>query len=190
MMRQSLQQAREAMGETSLTRTLGDAPPGRDDFVASLTRMKEVRDAQAGRKGTKGNKEFQAFIESSLIAQAQTALEEERYQEAEKQFEILYNKGINKAPVLYGLAKSRLGDFAFAATAAQKRDAEQLYQQAAALDKRYALPYRGLAELYEDWERYEDALEAYQTYLKLAPKASDRRNVERKLKTLKRKAAR
>jgi predicted Zn-dependent protease len=190
MMRQSLQQAREAMGETSLIRTLGDASPGRDDFVASLTGMKEVRDAQAGHKGTKGDKEFRTFIQQSLLTQAQTALDEERYQEAANQFEVLYNKGVKEAPVLYGLAKSRIGDFAFAATAAQKREAERLYQEAATLDKRYALPYRGLGELYEDWERFEDALDAYQTYLKLAPKALDRRNVERKLKTLQRKAAR
>ena len=190
MMRQSMQQAREAMGETSLIRTLGDAPPGRDEFVASLTAMKEVRDAQAGRKGVKGDKEYQAFIKQSLLVQAQTALEEERYQEAQSQYEILYDKGIKEAPVVYGLAKSRLGGFAFAATEAQKREAERLYQQAASMDKKYAEPYRGLGELYDDWERYEDAVEAYQTYLKLAPKARDRRNIERKLKTLKRKAAR
>jgi predicted Zn-dependent protease len=190
MMRQSLQQAREAMGETSLIRTLGDAPPGRDDFVASLTAMKEVRDAQSGQKGAKGDKEYRAFIKQSLLAQAQTALEEERYQEAQTQFEILYNKGVKEAPVVYGLAKSRLGGFAFAATAAQKREAERLYRQAASMNKRYAEPYRGLGELYDDWERYEDAVEAYQSYLKLAPKAQDRRNIERKLKTLKRKAAR
>ncbi len=58
------------------------------------------------------------------------------------------------------------------------------------MDKKYAEPYRGLGELYEDWERYGDAVNAYNTYLKLAPRASDRGKIERKISSLKRKAAR
>jgi predicted Zn-dependent protease len=48
---------------------------------------------------------------------------------------------------------------------------------------------KGLAELYSDWERYDDAVEAYRAYLKLNPKA-DRKRIKRKIKVLERKANR
>jgi len=58
------------------------------------------------------------------------------------------------------------------------------------MDKKFAPAYRGLGELYEDWDRYADALEAYRAYLKIAPRAPDAKRIKRKLKTLKRKAER
>jgi tetratricopeptide (TPR) repeat protein len=52
------------------------------------------------------------------------------------------------------------------------------------------MPFRGLGELYEDWERYQEAVNAYEKYLKLQPNAKDRGKIENKIKILKRKASR
>ena len=94
------------------------------------------------------------------------------------------------APIVYGVAKSKLGDFAFGASEAEKREAEKRYKEAASLDPSYALPYKGLGELYEDWERYGEAAAAYAKYVKLAPRAGDRQRIERKITVLKKKAHR
>ena len=105
-------------------------------------------------------------------------------------YRLLYERGIRTAPVAYGMAKSRLGDFAFGASRAELKEAEFAYMEAARLDPTYADPYKGLGELYEDTERYEDAAKAYSRYLKLRPKADDRKRVERKIKVMERKANR
>ena len=110
--------------------------------------------------------------------------------DAHKNFQILYNLGVRSAPVAYGMAKSTLGDFAFGASPGDLKAAEKLYREAARLDPTFAEPYRGLAELYGDSDEYEKAIEAWQAFLKLAPQARDRKKIERKIKTLKRKAQR
>jgi tetratricopeptide (TPR) repeat protein len=88
------------------------------------------------------------------------------------------------------MAKCKLGDFAFGASEAEKKEAEKTYKEAALLDPAYAMPYKGLGELYDDWERYGDALKAYKTYLNMNPAADDRQQIERKINTLERKANR
>ena len=83
-----------------------------------------------------------------------------------------------------------MGDFAFGASKAEKQEAEKRYREAARLDPRYALPYKGLGELYEDWERYGEAAQAYKKYVQLAPNATDRKRIERKITILQKKANR
>ncbi len=131
-----------------------------------------------------------AFLKRTILPRAQKALEEENYERAYADYRALYYKGIRSAPIAYGLAKSKLGDFAFGASDREKREAEKRYREAARLDPNYAMPYKGLGELYEDWERYDEAAQAYGKYLKLAPKAKDRKRIERKIRVLKRKASR
>jgi tetratricopeptide (TPR) repeat protein len=148
-----------------------------------------VRQAASGR-GEKGEKTFREFLQAVLVARAEEALEKEAFERAAGDYQILYDRGIRTAPVAYGLAKSRLGGFAFAASEAEKRGAEQAYREAAALDPNYGAPYRGLGELYEDWERYGEAADAYRQYLKLEPNVPDRSRIQRKIEVLQRKASR
>jgi tetratricopeptide (TPR) repeat protein len=117
-------------------------------------------------------------------------MENENYEKAYGIYKTLWDKGIHTAPLAYGLAKCSLGDFAFGASEAEKKEAEKIYKEAARLDPHYALPYKGLGELYDDWERYGEAAKAYKTYLTINPTADDRERIERKIKTLDRKASR
>lgn len=87
-----------------------------------------------------------------MILCAQAALEEECYDEAHKDFKQLYQRGLHTAPVACGLAKTRLGDFAFGASPAELKRAEKAYRESARLDPTFADPYRGLAELYSGTE--------------------------------------
>ncbi len=190
MMRMMSNRMRQSLGASGLIQTISDAPPSRPKLVAEFVNLKEVRAAQKKGKGKKGEKEYQGLLKNVMLPKAEKALIEESYGEAESYYRALYDKGLRSAPVIYGLAKSGIGDFAFSATEAQKRNAEKLYKEAAKADKKYAMPYRGLGELYEDWERYDDAVNAYQKYLKLASKAKDKKKIKRKIGTLKRKARR
>lgn len=190
MMRVASSRLRQSLGASGLVQTISDAPPSRSDLVAELIQMKEVRDAQKAGEGKKKAEEYRKFLAAVSTRKAEKALSEERYGEAEFYYRAMYEKGVREPAVAYGLAKSSIGDFAFSASDAQKREAQRLYLEAAAKDDRYALPYRGLGELYEDWERYGDAVKAYQGYVKRAPAAGDRKRIERKIETLKRKAAR
>ena len=190
LMALNLQRMRQSLGATGLIQTLSDAPASRATFVAKLTKLKEVQEAQKAHGKKKAREPYMSFISAALVTKAELALEEERYEQAYHDYHLLYDKGVRTAPVVYGLAKSKLGDFAFGASTAEKKEAERHYKEAARLDKIYALPYKGLGELYEDWERYKEAAEAYGTYLKLAPKARDKRRIERKIKVLKGKANR
>jgi tetratricopeptide (TPR) repeat protein len=158
--------------------------------VAKLTNLKEVKEAEKVHGREKGKAEYVTFVRKITLPRAQKALEEENYEQAYADYRTLYDKGIRSAPISYGIAKSKLGDFGFGASVAEKREAEKRYKEAARLDPHYALPYRGLGELYEDWERYEEAAQAYEKYVKLAPRAKDRRRIERKIRVLKRKASR
>ncbi len=188
MMRMMQQQMQQSLGQSGLSRTISDTPPSRPDLVAGYEGLKEVREALKGGRGKKGAEPYQAFIRKILLPRAQHLMEDERYQQAEADYRNLYRKGFREAPVLYGVAKCALGDFAFAATEGQKKEAEKLYIEATQKDRKYAAPWKALGELYEDWERYEDAMTAYQGYLKAAPSARDRKKIKRKIKSLKRKA--
>jgi tetratricopeptide (TPR) repeat protein len=188
MMRMMQQQMRTSLGQSGLTRTIGDTPPSRPDLIAGYVGLKEVREALRGGQGNKGIEAYQAFIRKTLLPRARRLMEDERYQQAEADYRNLYRKGFRDAQVLYGVAKSALGDFAFTATEGQKKEAEKLYLEATEKDRTYAAPWKALGELYEDWDRYEDAVAAYQGYLKTAPSARDRKKIQRKIKSLKRKA--
>ncbi len=188
MMRLFQQQMRTSLGQSGLTRTIADTPPSRPALVDGYVNLTEVRESLNGGHGDQGVKDYQAFIRKILLPRAERLMEDEMYQQAETDYRNLYRKGFREAPVLYGLAKCALGDFAFAATEGQKKEAESLYREAAQKDRRYAAPWKALGALYEDWERYDDAVAAYQGYLKAAPSAADRKKIQRKIKSLKRKA--
>jgi tetratricopeptide (TPR) repeat protein len=190
LMELNLQRMRQTLGSNGLVQTLSDVPPSRIQFVAGLMNLKEVQEAIQGRALKNGRSEFTAFLKKVLLPKAEKALAEEKYDLAALHYQILYAKGLKSAPLIYGMAKSQLGDFAFGASEGEKEKAEGLYQEAIQLDSGYAMPFRGLGELYEDWERYQEAVNAYEKYLKLQPNAKDRGKIENKIKILKRKASR
>ena len=188
MMRLFQQQMQTSLGQSGLTRTIADTPPSRPALLDGYIELKEVQEALKGGPGEKGVETYLAFIRKVLLPRAERLMDDELYQQAEADYRNLYRKGFREAPVLYGVAKCALGDFAFAATEGQKKEAEKLYREATLKDRKYPQPWKALGELYEDWERYEDAMVAYQGYLKTAPSARDRKKIQRKIKSLKRKA--
>jgi predicted Zn-dependent protease len=190
MMRLMMPRLRQSMGQTGLIQTISEAPVARADLVGSFTGLKEVKAAAKGKKPRKGTKSYLSFLKKTILPKAERALADEEYDAAKPYFRTLYDKGVRTSRVLYGLGKSSLGDFAFGASPKEKKEAEKLYLEAAKRDSKFAAPYRALGELYEDWERYGDAVKAYTRYLKRAPKAKDRRRVEGKISKLKRKAGR
>ena len=187
-MRMFQQQMRTSLGQSGLTRTIADTPPSRPALLDGYVGLKEVRESLKNGHGEKGVETYQAFIRKVLLPRAKRLMEDEMYQQAEVDYRNLYRKGFREAPVLYGMAKCSLGDFAFAATEGEKREAEKLYLEATQKDRKYPDAWKALGELYEDWDRYEDAMVAYQGYLKNAPSARDRKKIQRKIKSLKRKA--
>ncbi len=189
LMESNLLRLQQQMGDTGLVLTPSHAQPSRAQFMAGLVNLEEVR-AAVKNPATEGSREYLAFIQKVLLPGAQAALAEERYEAAHKDFQTLYDRGVRTAQVAYGLAKSQLGDFAFGASPAEQKSAEKAYLEAARMDPEFAEPYRGLAELYGDTEDYEKAVKAWRTYLKLAPGADDRNKIERKIRTLERKARR
>lgn len=189
LMESAMLRMQQAMNDTGLVQTPSHAQASRAQFVTRLTKLKEVKAVSASATRN-GEKEYRRFIEGNILPRAQAALEDERYEDAHKDFKVLYDRGVRTAPVAYGMAKSQLGDFAFGASPAELKAAEKAYREAARLDPGFAEPYRGLAELYSDTDEYEEAVGAWQSYLKLNPKVSDRKKIERKIKNLKRKASR
>jgi len=190
LMEINMQRMRQSLGASGLVQTLSDAPPSRAGFVRTLVNLKEVQAASEKQKQDKGKTSYMVFVLKTLLPKAEKALLDEDYDQAMVLYQTLYDKGERTAPVAYGLAKGMLGDFAFGASNAEKTKAERRYQEAIGLDPKFALPYKGLGELYEDWERYEDAIEAYSAYLEKALQANDHNKIERKIKMLKRKASR
>lgn len=67
---------------------------------------------------------------------------------------------------------------------ANEARAEELYRKAQAADGAFAPAYRGLGLLCEGQGRTDEALRAYQKYLDLAPDASDRLRIQRRLEAL------
>jgi len=189
MLEINMQRMRQALGGSGLVQTIAIVPQARAEFVGKLTDMQEVREATAARGSDQASAPYRAFMQKTLMPKADAALAEAHYAEANSRYRQLYDAGIHTANVSYGLAKSSMGDFAFGASEAEKRKAEQLYHEANRQDSAFAPAWKGLGELYEDWDRYSDAIDAYRRYLKLAPKA-EQPSIERKIKMLKRKAAR
>lgn len=190
LMQLNMNRMRQSLGASGLVQTRSDIPPTRAEFVSNMVNLKEVHEAEKNRKPSKGEKGYQAFLEKSLIPRAAAEMENENYENAYASYKALWDNGIHTAAIAYGMAKCKLGDFAFGASTAEKKEAEKAYLQATGLDPKYAAPYKGLGELYEDWERYQDAVDAYKKYLEINPKADDRKRIERKIKTLQRKADR
>ena len=190
LMELNMTRLRQHLGASGLVQTISNVPPSRSRFVAKLARLEEVKAAEKASPKTLGKKSYQAFVKQALLPRAEQALKEEQFEKAYQDYRLLYNSGIRTAPVAYGLAKSKLGDFAFGASPAELKEAEARYKEAARLDPAFALPYKGLAELYEDSERYEKAAQAYRRYLKLSPDAADQKRIQRKIKVLQRKANR
>ena len=190
LMEINMQRLRQYLGASGLVQTLSDAPPSRATFVAKLTNLKEVKEAQKAHESTKGETGYKTLLTEVILPRATKALAEENYEQAYFCYQTLYDKGVRSAPIAYGIAKSKLGDFAFGASEAEKQEAEKRYREAARLDPGYALPYKGLGELYEDWERYGEAAQAYKKYVQLAPNATDRKSIERKITILQKKASR
>ena len=190
LMAQRTQRLRQTMGTQGLVQTDSQITPDRSRFVATLTKLKEVRAASGNRKGKTGSKVYLNMVQGEMRRNAEQAMSKGNYAQAQKQYQLLARKGVRNAEVAYGLGKSTLGEFAFGASESEKEKAEKYYLEATRLKKNYALAYKGLGELYEDWERYGEAAAAYAKYLKYAPKASDRQRIARRIKTLKRKASR
>ena len=190
LMQMNMSRMQQSLGASGLVQTRSDVPPTRAEFVSKMTNLKEVQEAEKKMQPAKGQNGYQAFLKTSLIPRAEKEMENENYEKAYGSYKALWEKGIHTAPVAYGMAKCSLGDFAFGASEPEKKEAEKLYKEAARLDPHYALPYKGLGELYDDWERYGDAVKAYKTYLRMNPTADDRERMERKIKTLERKASR
>lgn len=178
----------QQLGFSGLVQTPSSVPPSRAEFLSKLTCLEEVRKASSV-GAEKGEQTFREFLQKVLFPIAEQELSEEHFEQAAADFQLLYQHGVRTAPIACGLAKSELAGFAFAAGEAKKREAEHAYLEAAGLDPSYAAPYRGLGELYEDWERYEEAAAAYSHYLRLDPNVVDRNRIKRKIKMLKRKAS-
>ncbi len=190
LMDMNMNRLRQHLGASGLVQTLSSVPPSRSEFIAKLTGLAEVRAAEKSSKKIRGEKSYRAFVRQVLSPRADRALREERFEQAYLDYRILYDRGVRTAPVVYGLGKSKLGDFAFGASPAELKEAEARYKEAARLDPTYSLPHKGLGELYEDSERYEKAAQAFRQYLKLDPEATDRKRIKRKIKVLERKANR
>ena len=190
LMEINMQRLRQSLGASGLVQTLSDAPPSRAGFLKSLVGLKEVQAAAKQHKQDKGTSPYRAFVLKTLLPRAEKALQDEDYDQARGLYQTLYDKGERTAPAVYGLARSMLGDFAFGASNAEKTKAERHYREAIGLDPEFSLSYKGLGALYEDWERYEDAVKAYSAYLQKAPHAGDYHKIERKIKMLRRKASR
>ncbi len=190
LMDSQLQRMQQSLGRSGLVQTPGGINRSRAVLARKLVRLSEVRDALGSRKPRRGEKAYREFVQQTLYQKAEQALMDEDYDKALSLYGILYEKGEKSAPVAYGMAKSKLGDFAFGASEAEKRRAEKMYREAISMDEDYAPAWKGLGELYADWDRFEEAADAYEKYVSLAPRASDRKRIERKIKMLKRKANR
>ncbi len=190
LMEIQMQRMRQTLGSSGLVQTPLDVPESRARFAGKLVKLEEVQKARQRFGQSKGTDTYHKFIRAALLGKAEAALEAENYATARVCFQILYDKGQHSAQVNYGLAKSMLGDFAFGASTAEKKASEKYYRQALKINRRFAPAYRGLGELYEDWDRYANAVEAYRAYLQIAPGAPDAKRIKRRIKTLKRKAER
>jgi tetratricopeptide (TPR) repeat protein len=179
------------LGTSGLVRTPRVSPVAQAELCREFLKLEEVRDARADRGAESGAAAYREFLLRALLPRAERAFADEDYTQAGEDYRNLYDKGVRTAALVHGLARSELGgDFAFSASNAKKEQAEQLYREATQLDASFAPAHRSLAELYEDWDRYADAIASYREYLRLNPDASDRARIERRVSVLERKAKR
>lgn len=192
-MRNLIQGVSDPMGgirAEALVRTVSQNPPSRPDFLASLSRSKEITSLAAKRKLTKGAKPFKDVIGGFVLGDAERAFEAGDYATARQFYQSAWDSGFQTAEVAYGLGQSQLGGFAFAATDTEKERAEEYLLKSTKMDAKFAPPYKALGELYGEWDRFEDSAAMYKKYLQVDPKAKDRRSIERKIKKMNRKAGR
>ncbi|MFC1747451.1 M48 family metalloprotease [Pseudomonadota bacterium] len=192
-MRNLIQGVSDPMGgirAEALTRTVSQNPPSRPDFLQSLSRSKEIVALSSKRKMTLGEKAFKDVIGGFVLGDAHKAFEAGDFATAKQFYQSAWDSGFKTAEVAYGLGQSQLGGFAFAATEQEKERAEEYLLKSTKLNSKFSSPYKALGELYGEWDRYEDAAAMYGKYLKVDPKAKDRRSIERKIKKMQRKAGR
>lgn len=186
----NMQRLNQSLDSSGLIQTFADIPPSRAQFTQKLIRLKEVKAATQGRQPITGQASYQKFILNALLPKANAALQNEDYDQAHNLYQSLNARKIQSPAISYGLAKSMLGDFAFGATNAEKNKAEKLYRQALRLAPNYAIAYQGLGDLYQDWERYGEAIKAYRSYLKKSNNPSDAAKINRTINKLIKKANR
>jgi hypothetical protein len=174
----------------SLTRTISQLPPDRPKLLASLSKSKEIDQLKKGRSLTTGKKSFNKAVSGFVLGDARKAYDEGDWRRARDLYQGAWDAGMQSAEVAYRLGQSQLGGMAFAATEREKELAEEYLLKATKLDRKMAGPYKALGELYGEWDRYEEGVKMYKTYLKLAPKAKDRSRIERQIRKLERKAKR
>lgn len=174
----------------SLTRTISQLPPDRPKLLASLSRSKEIAKLKQGQKLSIGKESFNNAIGGFVLGDARKAYDEGDWRRARALYQGAWDSGMQSAEVAYRLGQSQLGGMAFAATEREKELAEEYLLKATRIDSKMADPYKALGELYGEWERYEEGIRMYKTYLKLAPRASDRSRIERQIRKLERKARR
>jgi len=189
MMEMNMQRMRQSLGGSGLVQTIGVVPQARAEFAARLTGMKEVKEATAAHGSDTAAAPYRAFMKKTLLPKAEAALSGAHYDEAKRHYTLLHDAGVESAGVSYGLAKSSMGEFAFGASEAEKGKAESFYRDALRQDRKYGPAWKGLGELYEDWDRYSEAADAYRSYLKFAQK-SEKPSIERRIKMMERKASR
>jgi tetratricopeptide (TPR) repeat protein len=68
-----------------------------------------------------------------------------------------------------------------------QQKAEELYRRALSAENPTPVAHRGLGMLYEKLDRKSDAVAEYEKYLELAPTATDRERIQRRLEALKEK---
>jgi len=67
-----------------------------------------------------------------------------------------------------------------------QQKAEELYLLALKAENPVPVAHRGLAMLYEKLGRANDAISEYEKYIELAPSATDRERIKRRIETLRR----
>lgn len=174
----------------SLTRTISQLPPDRPKLLASLSRSKEIEKLKQGRKLNIGKESFNKAVSGFILGDARRAYDEGDWRRARDLYQGAWDSGMQSAEVAYRLGQSHLGGMAFAATEREKEMAEEYLLKATKLDKTMAEPYKALGELYGEWERYEEGVNMYRKYLKVASGAKDRSRIERQIRKLERKAGR
>ena len=126
----------------------------------------------------------------SVLGDARAALKEGDWATARNLFQAAWDSGYNSAEVACSLGRAQLGGFAFAASEQEKESAEKYLLEAKRIDPNYADTYKALGELYGEWDRYDEAVKMYRSYLKVAPKARDRSRIEAQIRKFERKARR
>ena len=179
-----------AIRAESLTRTISQNPPDRPALLDALAHSTEITKLAKGRKLTTGQEPFKQAVGGFILADAHAAYAAGDWSNARERYQAAWNAGYQNAEVAHGLGVAWLAGFPFAASEQEKEQAESYLRKAIELDPKQPDAYKSLGELYGEWDRYEDGISMYQSYLKLAPNASDRSRIEREIRNFERKARR